>query len=62
MKHEPQQQLVLQTLRASLEHFHRSPDFGDAADVEVIKSLLALRIRELERALRRNQWLQSEAA
>jgi hypothetical protein len=60
MKHRPQHQL--QTLRANLQHFDNSPDFGDGTDVEVIKSFLALRIREVESALRRSSWLGSEAA
>jgi hypothetical protein len=51
MKHD-QQDRILHTLRASLDHFDSSPDFGDAADVRVIKSFLALRIREAESAMR----------
>jgi hypothetical protein len=61
MKHKPQHQL-LQTLRANLDHFHHSPDCGDGADVEVIKSFLALRIREAESVLRDDGSLRSEAA
>jgi len=61
MKHRPQHSL-LQTLRANLDHFHHSPDFGDEADVEVIKSFLAIRIREAESVLSRDAWLQSEGA
>jgi hypothetical protein len=62
MKHPPQDHL-LHTLHSQLQHFDHSPDFGDAAaDVNVIERLPALRIREAESALRRNQRLQTEAA
>jgi len=61
MKHEQQHDL-LRTLHANLDHFHYSPDVGDGADVEVIKSLLALGIREAESTSRSNQKIKSEVA
>jgi hypothetical protein len=51
MKHALHHQL-LNTLRSNLDHFHHSPDVGDAADVEAIKSFRALRIREAESAIK----------
>ena len=48
----------LTTLRASLEHFEQSPDFGDAESVEAIRRHLKLRIKEAEGALRCPPWLQ----
>ena len=42
----------LATLRASLEHFEKSPDFGDSESVEIIRHHLKVRIREAEGALR----------
>jgi hypothetical protein len=57
MKHD------LHTLRASLDHFDSNPHFGDAADVEAIKTLLALRIREAEHAQQHNRRIpKTEAA
>jgi hypothetical protein len=48
----------LSTLRASLEHFEESPDFGDSETVDVIRRHLMVRIREAEGALRRPPWAQ----
>ncbi len=42
----------LQALRAQLQHFDHSPDFGDAESVAVIRRHLMLRIREAEGAMR----------
>jgi hypothetical protein len=42
----------LAALRASLEHFEQSPDFGDSESVEIIRRHLMVRIREAEGALR----------
>src|ERR1700733_12818626 len=39
-------------LRAQLEHFDRSPDFGDAEAVAAIRRHLLLRIREAESSMR----------
>ena len=53
MKHlnsSPMDQLT--ALRASLEHFEQSPDFGDPESVEVIRRHLELRIRQAEGAMR----------
>jgi hypothetical protein len=61
MKQETQQQR-LQALRDALAHFHHTSEFGRESDVEIIKNFIALRIREAESLLRRDQWLQSEAA
>jgi len=41
----------LTSLRASLEHFQLSPDFGDSKSVEAIRRHLELRIRQAEGAL-----------
>lgn len=49
----------LATLRASLEHFEKSPDFGDSASVEVIRRHLKVRIREAEGALRCPPWAEA---
>jgi hypothetical protein len=46
----------LTALRASLEHFEESPDFGDSESVAAIRRHLELRIRETEDALRRPPW------
>jgi len=46
----------LLALRASLEHFEQSPDFGDSDSVAAIRRCLELRIRETEDALRRPPW------
>lgn len=48
----------LTALRANLEHFEQSPDFGDAEAAEVIRRHLKVRIREAEGALRCPPWLQ----
>ena len=48
----------LATLRAALEHFEQSPDFGDSDAVEVIRQHLKVRIREAEGRLRCAPWLQ----
>jgi len=48
----------LAALRASLEHFEQSPDFGDAETVKEIRRHLELRIREAEGALRCPPWMQ----
>jgi hypothetical protein len=42
---------LLQSLRAQLQHFDQSPDFGDAEAVAAIRQHLVLRIREAEGAL-----------
>ena len=44
---------VLYKLRAQLEHFDCSPDFGDADAVAAIRQHLLLRIREAESSMRR---------
>jgi hypothetical protein len=49
MNRLPKSQLV-QTLRAQLQHFDQSPDFGDAEAVAAIRKHLLLRIREAEHA------------
>ncbi len=43
---------LLQALRAQLQHFEHSPDFGDAEAVAGIRRHLLLRIREAEGAAR----------
>ena len=43
---------LLKALRAQLQHFDHSPDFGDSEAVAVIRKHLLLRIRETEGALR----------
>jgi hypothetical protein len=48
----------LTELRASLEHFEQSPDFGDSESVQAIRRHLELRIRQAEGALRRPPWVQ----
>ena len=53
----PMEQLA--TLRASLEHFEQSPDFGDSESVAAIRLHLQLRIREAESALRRPPWVKA---
>ena len=45
----------LEELRAQLQHFDQSPDFGDADAVEEIRQHLLLRIREAERSLQTQQ-------
>jgi hypothetical protein len=60
MKHGHQYD-VLGTLRAQLEHFERSPDFGDADAVAVIRQHLLTRIREAEGAMRCRDWSQLRA-
>ncbi len=54
----------LKTLRAYLEHFEQSPDFGDRDSVEQIRRHLLLRIRETESSMqcRDRLELRSEAA
>lgn len=42
----------LAKLRANLEHFEQSPDFGDSESVEIIRRHLEVRIHEAEGALR----------
>jgi hypothetical protein len=42
----------LTALRASLEHFEQSPDFGDSESVDAIRRHLELRIRQAEGAMR----------
>ena len=42
----------LANLRAALNHFELSPDFGDAETVDAIRRHLKARIREAEGALR----------
>jgi len=49
----------LATLRASLEHFEQSPDFGDSESAEIIRRHLKVRIREAEGALRCPPWAQA---
>jgi len=41
----------LEELRAQLQHFDQSPDFGDRDAVEEIRQHLLLRIREAEGSL-----------
>lgn len=61
---------LVEKLRANLQHFENSPDFGDAEAVEAIRRHLKVRIREAEglarmlegEAARRGRWLQKEAA
>lgn len=48
----------LAALRASLEHFEQSPDFGDSDAVEIIRRHLMVRIRETEGALRCPPWVE----
>ena len=43
---------LLSKLRAQLEHFDCSPDFGDAETVAAIRRHLMLRIREAESSMR----------
>lgn len=50
----------LKTLRAILEHFEQSPDFGDSENVEAIRQHLKVRIREAEGALRCPPWLDTK--
>jgi hypothetical protein len=52
----------LQALRAQLQHFNDSPDFGDAEAVEIIRQHLLLRIREAEGDLRTRARAQAHAA
>ena len=52
----------LQALRAQLQHFNDSPDFGDAEAVEIIRQHLLLRIREAEGDLRTRAHTQANAA
>jgi hypothetical protein len=47
----------LAALRASLQHFEQSPDFGDSESVEIIRRHLMVRIREAEGALRCPPWV-----
>jgi hypothetical protein len=42
---------LLYKLRQQLDHFDRSPDFGDAEAVAAIRGYLVLRIREAERLM-----------
>ena len=51
----------LETLRAYLNHFDQSPDFGDSEAVAVIRQHLMTRIREAEGAMQCRDWLQSRA-
>jgi hypothetical protein len=56
---------LLKTLRANLEHFENSPDFGDAEAVEAIRRHLRVRIREAEGLVLIERWerqLRTEAA
>lgn len=56
---------LLETLRANLEHFENSPDFGDAEAVEAIRRHLLVRIREAEGLVLMQRWerqLRTEAA
>jgi len=56
---------LLETLRANLEHFEKSPDFGDAEAVEAIRRHLQMRIREAEGLALLQRWerqLQREVA
>jgi hypothetical protein len=48
----------LANLRASLQHFEQSPDFGDSESVRAICRHLELRIKEAEGALRFPAWVQ----
>jgi hypothetical protein len=59
MNRVPHQEL-LSTLRAQLQHFDDSPDFGDAEAVAVIRRHLLLRIRETEGALLYRTGLRSD--
>jgi hypothetical protein len=54
----------LKNLRAYLEHFEQSPDFGDRDSVEEIRRHLLVRIREAESSTQCRDWfeLRSEAA
>lgn len=61
----------LDRLRASLDHFENSPDFGDRETVEAIRRHLEMRIHEAEglvrmleaeAAVRQGVWIQTEAA
>lgn len=61
----------LDRLRASLQHFKNSPDFGDREAVQAIQRHLEMRIHEAEgqirmleaeAAVRQGPWLQTEAA
>lgn len=45
----------LQSLKAALQHFDHSPDFGDAEAVEAIRRHLMVRIREAEIAMKYNR-------
>ena len=51
----------LNNLRAALNHFDLSPDFGDAEAVDAIRRHLQVRIREAEGALRCPPWTQKSA-
>jgi hypothetical protein len=51
---------VIRVLRAQLEHFDRSPDFGDGEAVQVIRQHLLTRIREVEGAMRCRAWLEPQ--
>jgi hypothetical protein len=61
---------LLTRLRANLQHFENSPDFGDGKAVEAIRRHLKLRIREAEGLARlaeearsgQGSWPQREAA
>ena len=45
------------TLRANLQHFDESRDFGDGIDVLEIRSMLLRRIAEVDGTLRRERAL-----
>lgn len=57
----------LERLRANLQHFESSPDFGEREAVEAIRRHLAVRIREAEGLARMLEYeeaarLETEAA
>ena len=49
---------VIRELRAQLQHFDRSPDFGDGESVQVIRQLRVRRIHEAEGALLNRSYAQ----
>ena len=62
---------LLEKLRANLQHFESSPDFGDGEAVEEIRRHLEVRIREAEglarmlegeAVARQGRWFKTEAA
>jgi hypothetical protein len=59
MNRVPHQELLFR-LRAELQHFEESPDFGDADSVAVIRQHLLLRIREVEGSLQYRTGIRSD--